>query len=185
MENQFTVLKKLFLENHLQPHKSIEKIYKLTKTHPDFNRILQKKETSKFNNLFETAKIKNVKETEDISPLNIIGSVRPPRDYLTSINKLLQRNDFIKFFTKHNIYDSNYFFENLYEIDKEEAIICQSFNDKNNNKFYFISHGHHRCIIAMFLQMIEPTYKLKGILVEEHTLNWENNQNRKFLNIFN
>lgn len=109
--------------------------------------------------------------TMDISPLDVIGSYQKPFIHTSLINILngKDRYRFCEFFdsTKAN-YDPNYFFKE-FEIDEPIYI---SFNDINGVKRYIVSTGNHRTLIGSFFQMIDNSFKLRGVHCREYTIDW-------------
>ncbi|AXX89294.1 hypothetical protein CKA55_07250 [Arcobacter suis] len=170
-----TNIKQIFHEN---PENAISAIKTFTSKNKNINKCWINIGGEKFGKLTLDQILNNEKYsicsktyTMDIFPLDVIGSYQKPFTHTSLINILngKDRYKFCEFFdsTKAN-YDTNYFFKE-FEIDKPIYI---SFNDINGVKRYIVSTGNHRTLIGSFLQMIDNSFKLRGVICREYTIDW-------------
>ncbi len=123
---------------------------------------------------FDAFKRSKIHENIDIEPIQIIGTVnhsnfsnRPLFDIFSDKERKYR---FIECFSKNNNHHKDYFFSKINARNESEAMTFYSINDLQGNKKYIIRHGHHRSLIAYFLQLIDNSYRLKGIEVTELVL---------------
>lgn len=170
-----TIIKQIFQEN---PENGINTITTFTSNDKRINKCWINIGDEKFGKLTLDQILNNNKYrihsksyTMDISPLDVIGSYQKPFIHTSLINILngKDRYRFCEFFdtTKSN-YDKNYFFKK-FEIDEPIYI---SFNDINGVKRYIVSTGNHRTLIGSFFQMIDNSFKLRGVHCREYTIDW-------------
>ncbi|MBV5277734.1 MAG: hypothetical protein J0647_01565 [Campylobacteraceae bacterium] len=110
----------------------------------------------------------------DIKPLDIIATSHHPHFCDKSLFEIfISKKKFLQFFSKNEHFNKEYFFSNINQIDPLEAITYYCINDIRGKKKYIIRHGNHRSIIAYFLQLLDNSYRLKGVNVTEFVIDWD------------
>lgn len=170
-----TNIKQLFKEN---PEDAINAIKSLTTKDKRINKCWINIEDERFGKLTLAQilndtrySINSQNYTMDIFPLDVIGSYQKPFIHTSLINILSGKNKyrFFEFFDSKKVnYDENYFFK---EFETDEPIYI-SFNDISGVQRYIVSTGNHRTLIGSFFQMIDNSFKLRGVICREYTIDW-------------